>query len=1095
MIKKLRNEEEMMKSTNYSNGKIAKKAIIVILSLLISNMIANAQVFQIGNREYRFKDSKWFNYSSGIKGDIIVPDRLIVRLASREKPVTSDFKNLGISGVNVISRRLLGDYYVLEIAPNVDPFNVVQTLFQSAVFEYVEFDALGTYAATPQDPYFPEQWNLDDTKLRMELAWDLSSGDNSVILAIIDSGTEYDHEDLDNNIWNNSDELPGDGNSDGYPGVAGVDDDGDGLIDEDSQGLQPGEPGYTNDLFEDDDENVFIDDFYGWDFADDDNSPISTNYHGTAVAGIAGAQTHNCENGVYTGIAGIAGGWKTKPGVSLMILKVLFNIPDLFVFASATAECITYASENGADVMNMSWGWYNFYDWYEDVVNEAVNDYDCILVACSHNFNRDITFPAKYANTIAVGATDENDVRRPYSNYGPELDVVAPSHVPTTTLNNGYIDEFTGTSASAPHVAGLAALIRSINPNISWVQVRNVIRSTADKVAGMDEDFTVYYGYGRINAYKALKYTLENYGGTLSGEVIFHENITIKQGATLTILPGTIVYFNPYIKLTVNGTLDAQGTSDNPIVLTRSDPDNHDYVYWEGIWVNSNGSFNLDHVYVYGAHCGVYSSYASGSIKNSHFEENSFGTYINQSDNIEISNSKFINNNWFGACIGYSDGLNINNNEFIENENGVILNRSTGNLCENIIRDNNNQGIGSENIGDPNLSTARYRPDTYPPEVNNVIENNSQYGVYISSNSSANLGTMSGDPRYILCGGFNYFNRLSGSYDVYNNSSNAILAQVNWWGSMHNYGNIWVVPKAEEFCFPLPKPTSSKTPDILTLLLIEAYSLEVDSLYVEAIEVFNNIINTAPDNSIIYPSISGIVRNYKRLNDINELIANLDDLHTRYSYKLAGITAYDYSVTIFAGERDFDEALSRSEEVVKIYTSDRRKNEEAAWAIFEQGTIYEIMITELNCGLGKSSDALMLQAKTMQNFSRVVKDYPESEASELVRALYGEDLPYVEQIVIPENFTLHPIYPNPFNATTTICFDLPEPAKVNLKIYDILGVEVWSMESRNTRYEAGSHSIIWSGTNRQGLPLSTGLYLIRLTIHKFSETQKVLLLK
>lgn len=189
----------------------------------------------MGNREYRFEDSKWFNYSSGRKGDIIVPSRLIVRLTSKEKPELIHFKNLGISEVNAISKRLLGDYYIIEISSNLNPFEIAETLFRSSEFNYVEFDAIGSYAATPSDPQFSNQWNLDDTKLRMEEAWDILTGDVSAILAIIDSGTEYDHEDLDNNIWNNSDEQTGDGNSDGCPGVCDQDDDGDGLIDEDSE--------------------------------------------------------------------------------------------------------------------------------------------------------------------------------------------------------------------------------------------------------------------------------------------------------------------------------------------------------------------------------------------------------------------------------------------------------------------------------------------------------------------------------------------------------------------------------------------------------------------------------------------------------------------------------------------------------------------------------------------------------------------------------------------------------------------------------------------------------------------------------------------
>ncbi|MBC8395465.1 MAG: S8 family serine peptidase [Candidatus Marinimicrobia bacterium] len=518
----------MMKLIHYLGSKTLRNNIVILLLLLSCVTIVNGQSFQMGNREYRFEDSEWFNYSTGTRGDIIIPHRMIVKLASGERPTATDFINLGISGANVISRRILGDYYVIEVDPNMDPFNIAQTLFQNSAFQYVEFDAIATPAVTPLDPEFPQQWNLDDTKLRMELTWDISTGSNSVILAIIDSGTEIDHEDLDDNIWNNNDESAGDSNGDGCPGDCYVDDDGDGLIDEDSEdcgsdGMNiSGEPcTYLDDLDGDDDENGYIDDFVGWDFNDSDNTPESTSNHGTLVAGVAGAQTHNYENGSYRGVAGVAGGWGTSSGVNLMIMRYMSDpLYGPVGFVTSIAEGITYAAENGADVINISLGWYTFYPWFEEAVNIATNFYDLIIVAASHNDNGSIRYPAKYDNTIAVGATDTNDIRHTYSNYGPQLDVVAPAGVPTTDLNGGYENSFGGTSCATPHVAGLAALIRSVNPNLQWDEVRDVIRNTADKVPAMGgQDFTEYYGYGRINAFYAVAPPSAPTGLSISGSI------------------------------------------------------------------------------------------------------------------------------------------------------------------------------------------------------------------------------------------------------------------------------------------------------------------------------------------------------------------------------------------------------------------------------------------------------------------------------------------------------------------------------------------------------------------------------------------------
>ncbi len=326
----------------------------------------------------------------------------------------------------------------------------------------------------------------------MEAAWNISTGDESIILAIIDSGTDWFHEDLDGNIWVNP----------------GEDLDGDGAVGDFGS---PANGGDENGI--DDDGNGYIDDLMDWDFDMDDNTIEGRYYHGTAVAGIAGAQTNNYENGAYRGVAGVAGGWGNTPGVSLMIVRTLFDffIPEE-VLASRIALCITYAAENGADILNLSLGVFDNYYFLQDAVNEAVNNYDCVIVAASHNDgSSNIRYPAKYPNTIAVGATDMNDVWYSYSNYGPELDVVAPANVYTTTKNNGYISNFNGTSASTPHVAGLAALIRSVDPTLSWSEVRSVIRNTADKVPGMGgQNRTDKYGYGRVDAQAALQSV---YGG------------------------------------------------------------------------------------------------------------------------------------------------------------------------------------------------------------------------------------------------------------------------------------------------------------------------------------------------------------------------------------------------------------------------------------------------------------------------------------------------------------------------------------------------------------------------------------------------------
>lgn len=402
------------KTNKFIICQIALVALFSIFAFCFGSAFSQEQIIQIHGISYALKNGRWYVYIHNEFGAERIPNRIIVRRTDRGILTDNGLKAIGVHDIRFASPRFLEGYYVLSPLDSLRSFEVAQTLSLSGLFDYVVLDGYGKRGVTANDQYFTQQWNLSGTKLRMENAWDITAGNPSVILGIVDSGCDYGHPDLSGNIWSN----------------------------------------------------------IGWDFVDNDNSPIDSYGHGTNVTGIPGARTNNS-----IGIAGIAGGWGNQAGIAHMILKDgNSDVP----ITSLTVQAIEWAANNGAKVINISSSWdpdHPELDMLQSAIDYAVYTHDVVVVAISGNNGGNpkdpsIRYPAKWPNTIAVGATDNNDIRMSCSAYGPELDVVAPNMVYTTDIRGSggmtsgdYYDSFSGTSAAAPHVAGLAALIRSVDPS------------------------------------------------------------------------------------------------------------------------------------------------------------------------------------------------------------------------------------------------------------------------------------------------------------------------------------------------------------------------------------------------------------------------------------------------------------------------------------------------------------------------------------------------------------------------------------------------------------------------------------------------------
>jgi thermitase len=374
------------------------------------------------------------------------PGEVLVRFATGAGAFRA-VANLAAKGLEIAGEIPSLDIQRVAVPPGQE-LTWVEELRGDPDLIFVEPNYLAGAAETiPDDPHYTEQWDLP--RIRAPEAWDFTTGDD-LIIAVIDTGVDLDHPDLVGKLWINADEIP------------------------------------DNDL--DDDGNGYVDDSHGWDFVNDDAVPQDDYWHGTHVAGIAAAETDNGQ-----GIAGVS--W----GARIMPLKVL-NASGDGNYADV-ASAMVYAADNGARILNLSLGG----EGYSAALAEAVDyarERGCLLAAAAGNESGAVLYPAANDGVLAVVATTRWDGRWYGSNHGPEVDAAAPGvDIYSTTLNDAY-SSATGTSAAAPHVSGLAALVWSVRPHLTNEEVSRVITETARDLGapGWDE----FYGWGRIDACQAV---------------------------------------------------------------------------------------------------------------------------------------------------------------------------------------------------------------------------------------------------------------------------------------------------------------------------------------------------------------------------------------------------------------------------------------------------------------------------------------------------------------------------------------------------------------------------------------------------------------
>ena len=326
-----------------------------------------------------------------------------------------------------------------------------------------------TEAFNYEAQFFHEQIHLKD-------ALRITNGSKDITVAVIDTGIDFSHPDLINTSWNNTDEIANNG--------------------------------------EDDDENGYIDDVHGWDFSSDDSEPGPetedlVHWHGTFIAGIIASSWNN------DGMLGVA------PNVTIMNVR-LMDINAVFYGYTDLGAAIRYAADNGADVINLSFVALENSSIYYDELLYAYEKNIPLVSVTGNTFlptggQKQVTYPGSNDIVIAVGATNVDQERADYSNYGKETELVAPvgdqeagakiwSTKPFYSSSSFYGSAY-GTSFACTQVSGIIALMRSLDYSLTVEEIRDILHRSAIDLGKRGRD--IHFGYGLLNASKAVRAVLD----------------------------------------------------------------------------------------------------------------------------------------------------------------------------------------------------------------------------------------------------------------------------------------------------------------------------------------------------------------------------------------------------------------------------------------------------------------------------------------------------------------------------------------------------------------------------------------------------------